>query len=86
MKKAILWRQKNTAHGPIGYDGIVGEVTLFSYGWAGGPEPYVLHTQLPGYQSRRWRKASEQEARDFAERVFAKWLATIGASLTSKGE
>ena len=77
----IDWARPQTEHGETGWAGIVGKIRLFSITWSGGADPWVLSCRLPGYDTQRWRKATEDEAKALAALVLTRWLTAIGAHL-----
>ena len=79
---AITWKRPQREHGAAGWNGHLGKVRLFSIGYVGGkglPVPATYYTAW--IQGQLLAPATEDEAKDLAQRLLANWLTGIGAEM-----
>ena len=68
----------------LGMSGYVGtyEARLFSYGWKSGEKPWRLTTMLPGYEKKSWISATEDEAKETAQKLIQLFITKINTEWT----
>lgn len=85
--KRLTWHEPRADAG----QGRAGSIRLFHYTWDDSKrhpgQPYVMRTDLPGYEGGTWRSGDPGSLKETAEEIFAAWLKAVGVlAETADGE